>query len=140
MAAVADLRPLETIPAPGGDIVLAHGSPHGPVWHWVKSGDDVELAFRAAPHAQLILVGHTHAAALAIGADALGTHTFFLVGEAALANGYELDGRPVLVNPGSVDDPPPGIRSSWGILTLDDDGRPRRFDWRPGGPQPGPTG
>jgi predicted phosphodiesterase len=78
VAALADLHPLETIPAPGGDIVLAHGSPHRPVWHWVKSGDDVELAFRAAPQAQLILVGHTHAAALAIGADGLGTHTPFL--------------------------------------------------------------
>jgi ADP-ribosylglycohydrolase/predicted phosphodiesterase len=129
-AALADLRPLETIPALGGDIVLAHGSPHGPVWHWVKSAHDVELAFRAAPHAQLLLVGHTHAAAIAIDADGLGTPTSFLVGEAALADGYELDGRPALVNPGSVGDPPPGIRASWGILTLDEDGGPRRFDWR----------
>jgi predicted phosphodiesterase len=126
---LTELRPLETLEAPGGPIVLAHGSPFRPVWHWIKEPRDVDLAFQAAPDAQLILVGHTHVAAF--GSQQNGDGTVLVTGDPRLAAGIEFDGvSPVLVNPGSVGQLPQGLTPSWGVLSFDDGGRPQRFDWR----------
>jgi predicted phosphodiesterase len=122
------LRPVETLSAPGGDIVLAHGSPHRPVWHWVRSAEDVDLAFDAAPSAQLVLVGHTHVASVGVRANGRATSSYHEVGRSR--HGLELGGVQALVNPGSLGELLPGVPPSWGVLTLADDGRPLRFDWR----------
>ena len=124
-----ELRPLETLEARGGSIVLAHGSPYRPVWHWINEPRDVDLAFHAAPDAQLILVGHTHVPAF--GSQQNGNGTVLVTGDLRLAAGIDFDGvSPVLVNPGSVGEAPRGLTPSWGILSFDELGRPQRFDWR----------
>ena len=124
-----DLRPLERISTPGGEIVLAHGSPHRPTWHWVKSAEDVDLAFAAIPSAHVLLVGHTHVAALGAPANGRGSDALYRVGR-PLLDGIELGEHKLLLNPGALSELPLGVPASWGMLTLDDDGRPTRFDWR----------
>ena len=126
--ALMELRPAQTLEAPGGAVVLAHGSPYRPVWHWVNEPRDVELAFDAAPGAQLVLVGHTHVPAYG---RRNGAGAVLVTGEHRLHDGIELDSAsPELANPGSVGESPEGLGPCWGVLSVDNRGRPLRFDWR----------
>jgi diadenosine tetraphosphatase ApaH/serine/threonine PP2A family protein phosphatase len=95
-------------------VALYHASARDPVWEYVLSDEAAEatLALAGAP---LVLVGHSHAALLAVERD--GTVTG---GLADAGTELELaDGR-FLLNPGSVGQPRDGDpRSSYLILDLD---------------------
>jgi diadenosine tetraphosphatase ApaH/serine/threonine PP2A family protein phosphatase len=102
--------------APSGQrdrVQLFHGSPRDPVWDYVLS-DEVAAASFQATVAPIVLVGHSHVA-LALALES-GELTGGLAPDGTV---LELDGRRVLLNPGSVGQPRDGDpRAAWLLLDL----------------------
>ena len=109
----AFLSRLEPTGAAAG-VALFHGSARDPVWEYVLS-DDVAEATLDLAGTPLVLVGHSHAALLAVERDGA------IAGGLAEA-GTELDLRAgrALLNPGSVGQPRDGDpRAAYLLLDLD---------------------
>jgi diadenosine tetraphosphatase ApaH/serine/threonine PP2A family protein phosphatase len=98
---------------------LVHGSPRDPLWEYITSGNvaraNIDVLSPATP---IGLHGHTHVPA-AWRADENGR-----LGLMRPANGdrLELDGRPMLLNPGSVGQPRDGDPSASYLVLDTDDG------------------
>jgi diadenosine tetraphosphatase ApaH/serine/threonine PP2A family protein phosphatase len=89
-----------------GDFSLVHGSPRDPIWEYVVSLP-VARANLAVLGTPVGLYGHTHLPMVWVERDGQ-------VEQIAPADGstFALDGRPALVNPGSVGQPRDGIVSA----------------------------
>lgn len=125
------LHTMAVIRTPGGDLVAVHASPAHPIWHFVSSPRAAYEACSRAPEAQLIVCGHTHAPALSVVPRNPKRQVVHTQARKTLDQGVVL-GDPelqVIVNPGSVGMDTRGV-ARWGVLTLDDDLMPVRFDWR----------
>lgn len=85
-----------------GDFELVHGSPRGPIWEYVTSAP-VARASLAALEAPYGLHGHTHVPAVFRDDD--GAIELIAPRDGSL---LRLDGRPSLLNPGSVGQPRDG--------------------------------
>src|SRR5947208_8072144 len=97
---------------------LVHGSPRDPLWEYITSGKVARANIDAlSPATPIGLHGHTHVP-VAWRADDNGR-----LGLVRPANGdrLELDGRPMLLNPGSVGQPRDGDPTA-SYLVLDTDG------------------
>jgi predicted phosphodiesterase len=109
-----------------GRVVLFHGSPADPVWEYILTAEAAAAALTATT-ADVVLVGHTHAALAAWLLDAR------LAGGRA-GPAFELrldDGRRALLNPGSVGQPRDADnRAAWLWLWLGDDGAPERCQFQ----------
>jgi predicted phosphodiesterase len=95
-------------------VALYHGSARDPVWEYVLSDEAAEATLELAAE-PLVLVGHSHAAIVAVLRD--GT-----VAGGLARDGTELDlaGGRVLLNPGSVGQPRDGDpRAAYLLLDLD---------------------
>jgi len=95
----------------GSEFTLAHGSPSDPIWEYLDSAEAAEanLAAFATPYC---LVGHTHVPM--VFRESRGMMRAVLVDEEAR---LELDGRRMILNPGSVGQPRDGDpRSSYMLL------------------------
>ena len=98
-----------------GGITLVHGSPRDPVWEYVTSVP-VARANLAVLETPIGLHGHTHLPMA--WADRDGRIEAIAPGP---GSSFRLDGRPALLNPGSVGQPRDGDpRASW--LEIDTDG------------------
>lgn len=95
----------------GSDFTLAHGSPSDPIWEYLDSAEAAE-ANLAAFETPYCVVGHTHVPM--VFRESRGMMRAVLVdGEARL----DLDGRRMILNPGSVGQPRDGDpRSSYMLL------------------------
>jgi predicted phosphodiesterase len=97
-----------------GDFMLVHGSPRGPVWEYVTSAP-VARASLAALDVPYCLHGHTHVPAVFRDDD--GAIELIAPRDGSL---LRLDGRPLLLNPGSVGQPRDGDpEASYAILDTD---------------------
>lgn len=115
----------------GAKTVLAiHASPVSAIWHFASGTAECWQALSKAPWADLIVCGHTHQPAFAY-LDA-NNKIHYSGKEVDRADGVVFgSGERWLVNPGSVGRPERADRKAeWGILTLDEDHEPLRFDWR----------
>lgn len=99
-----------------GDILLAHGSPREPVWEYVVDVHTAAQSFLKEEF-QLALIGHTHIPLV-----------FEWIEETQQARIFppdwndpvNLEGRRLMINPGSVGQPRDGDpRASYGILDTD---------------------
>jgi diadenosine tetraphosphatase ApaH/serine/threonine PP2A family protein phosphatase len=97
-----------------GDFTLVHGSPRDPIWEYVTS-TPIARANLAVLETPVGLHGHTHVPMA--WADRDGRLDAIAPGP---GSSFGLDGRPVLLNPGSVGQPRDGDpRASW--LEIDTD-------------------
>jgi predicted phosphodiesterase len=121
------LNPLKELMLGGVEVFLVHAGVADPLWQFVSSSDIVEDSFALIPH-KLIILGHTHKAAIAYEKD--DGEIFFSESARDMDEGISLTERSrYLINPGAISGGP-NFPSSCGILTLTPEGLPLRFDWR----------
>ena len=97
-----------------GDLTLVHGSPRDPIWEYITSVP-VARANLAALESPFGLHGHTHLPMAWVDRDGRIDAI-----EPGPGSTFQLDGRPALLNPGSIGQPRDGDpRASW--LEIDTD-------------------
>ncbi len=99
-----------------GDVLLAHGSVRDPIWEYVLDVHTAQVSFELDTF-QVCLVGHTHIPLMFEWLDARNEVRILLPDWEAPV---QLEGRRLIVNPGSVGQPRDGDpRASYGILDTD---------------------
>lgn len=97
-------------------ILLAHGSPRDPVWEYLVDATSASQSFRNHDF-DLLLVGHSH---LPLTFEWSPDEQRARPLPTKLDTPVEMEGRRLIVNPGSVGQPRDGNpRSSYGLLDLD---------------------
>ncbi|MEM7028823.1 MAG: metallophosphoesterase family protein [Chloroflexota bacterium] len=97
------------------DFTLVHGSPRHPIWEYITSAKMAQMSFN---HFETLycLVGHTHSPVFFIEADRPGDLCTDVSAEGDTFT-HVLNGKRVIINPGSVGQPRDGdSRASYGIL------------------------